>query len=120
MHEAVLLVIGSVRDRDLSGARFYMLDKQEMAKVVRMSHNDYAQLRQLLDEIGGVENLGDIGSYRTKEHWARALRSTRGRIGTVVMDLKAYHTERNTKSVFGDAPVMMAHGGRCGLLPAYA
>ena len=119
MKDAVLLVIGSVRDRDLHGARFHMMDRQMMAKVVRMSHTDYADFRKLLDEMGGIGCLSDIASYRPSTGWVRAIHSTKGHIGAVVMDLKAFNVERDTEVIFDDCQVFMYYLGSCGLLPAY-
>lgn len=113
-----LIVVGSVREKHLASPRFDMMDRGKMAKVVRISRDDFLNdLCDLLRQIGS-ENLAEIRCYRDLAGWKTAIHTAKGHIGAFVIDSRAFVGIRDERDLFEGIPLWMVHEDQCKLVPA--
>jgi hypothetical protein len=113
-----LIVVGSVRDKHLAGPRFEMMDRGKMAKVVRISIDDFLNdLCVLIREIG-TENLAEIRCYRDLKGWRTAVHAAKGRIGAFVMDSRAFVGIRDERALLEGIQLWMVHEDQCKMIPS--
>lgn len=113
-----MIVVGSVREKYLASPRFDMMDRGKMAKVVRISRDDFLNdVCVLIREIG-TENLAEIRCYRDLKGWRTVVHVAKGRIGAFVMDSRAFVGIRDERILFEGIPLWMVHEDQCKLVPA--
>lgn len=116
---AVLLVVGSVRDRQFDDARWHFLDSGRIATVVRMSRREYlGDFYEVLKRhgIGKLQELGRI-PRGSRASWINAIVAHDGNVGGIVMDSATWPHTRDGRAMLTGTPMWVIINGVCGRVP---